>query len=222
MIVILLVISCLFVNMVPSYSAQVTTESFPSPPWVQKGNAYVQVFDVPLSVAKECVPSDFNIVETKEGSGLTEGSLYIAKYNNQSTIEYSELIFICATVQYEGKKGNWVHAIYVDNDMAKDAGINVWGLPKKRATFEWDRNTSPELQHVVVDVTNNEAAAVIIDATFNDNTVAIVDASNYQYIWNQRKRYKNIIVQCNRTKIWRKIVEGSDFKCTKHKPIVHA
>ena len=66
MVVILLVISCLFVNMVPSYSAQVTTESFPSPPWVQKGNAYVQVFDVPLSVAKECVPSDFNIVETKE------------------------------------------------------------------------------------------------------------------------------------------------------------
>ena len=125
MIVILLVISCLFVNMVPSYSAQVTTESFPSPPWVQKGNAYVQVFDVPLSVAKECVPSDFNIVETKEGSGLTEGSLYIAKYNNQSTIEYSELIFICATVQYEGKKGNWVHAIYVDNEMAKDAGICV-------------------------------------------------------------------------------------------------
>ena len=114
MIVILLVISCLFVNMIPSYSAQVTKESFPSPPWVQKGNAYVQVFDVPLSVAKKCVPSDFNIVETKEGSGLTEGSLYIAKYNNQSTIEYSELIFICATVQYEGKKGNWVHAIYVD------------------------------------------------------------------------------------------------------------
>jgi carotenoid cleavage dioxygenase-like enzyme len=174
MIVILLVISCLFVNMIPSYSAQVTKESFPSPPWVQKGNAYVQVFDVPLSVAKKCVPSDFNIVETKEGSGLTEGSLYIAKYNNQSTIEYSELIFICATVQYEGKKGNWVHAIYVDNEMAKDAGINVWGLPKKMATFEWDRNTSPELQHVVVkDATNNEEAAVIIDATFNDNAIKI-------------------------------------------------
>ena len=42
------------------------------------------------------------------------------------------------------------------------------------ATFEWDRNTSPELQHVVVkDVTNNEAAAVIIDATFNDNAIKI-------------------------------------------------
>ena len=58
--------------------------------------------------------------------------------------------------------------------MAKDAGINVWGLPKKMATFEWDRNTSPELQHVVVkDVTNKEEAAVIIDATFNDNAIKI-------------------------------------------------
>ena len=57
---------------------------------------------------------DSGFVETKEGSGLTEGSLYIAKYNNQSTIEYSELIFICATVQYEGKKGN-----YTEQDAVK-------------------------------------------------------------------------------------------------------
>ncbi len=167
-----IICSTTFFSHVESSTVDATVDAFPPPPWVQKGNAYVQVFDVPLSVARGCVPSDFTLVETKEGSGYTEGSLYIAKYNNKSTVEYSELIFICAQVAYQGKKGNWVHSIYVDNEMAKDAGINVWGLPKKLATFEWDRNTSPNLQHVAIKDAGN-TSKLIIDATFNDNAIKI-------------------------------------------------
>ena len=119
---------------------------FPSPPWLQRGNAYVQVFDVPADVARQCVPAEFDIVTSKDG--FTEGSLYIANYNNQSTLEYNELIFICAQVQYQGNKGGWIHSIYVDNEKAQEAGINVWGLPKKMATFSYDRNTDPNMQPV--------------------------------------------------------------------------
>ena len=143
----------------------------PPLPWAQHGDAYVQVFDVPLSLAKECIPENFDVVETKPESGVTQGSLYIAKYDNRSAVEYNELIFICATVEYEGHRGNWVSSIFVDNKIAQEAGINVWGLPKKLATFEWDRATSPNIQHVVVK--DASTGSLVIDAAFDDKAVKI-------------------------------------------------
>jgi beta,beta-carotene 9',10'-dioxygenase len=142
----------------------------PTLPWIQRGNAYVQVYEVPLALANQCVPSEFKVVETKAGSGVTSGSLYIVKYDNRSSIEYSELIFICATVEYQGQKGNWVSSIYVDNKIAQQAGIDVWGLPKKLATFEWDRPSSG-VEHVVV--TGQAAGVKVLEASFHDRSITI-------------------------------------------------
>ena len=129
----------------------------------------MQVFDVPADVARQCVPAEFDIVTSKDG--FTEGSLYIANYNNQSTLEYNELIFICAQVQYQGNQGGWIHSIYVDNDKAQEAGINVWGLPKKMATFSYDRNTDPNMQHIVVK--DKSSGTLVVDASFEDKAMKI-------------------------------------------------
>ena len=145
------------------------TRGLSLPPWLQRGNAYVQVFDIPADVARQYVPAEFDIVASKDG--FTEGSLYIANYNNQSTLEYNELIFICAQVQYQGNKGGWIHSIYVDNEKAQEAGINVWGLPKKMATFSYDRNTDPNMQHIVVK--DKSSATLVVDASFEDKAMKI-------------------------------------------------
>ena len=148
----------------------------PAAPWDQHGTAYVQLVDVPLDVAERCVsmPDVFDVVPTKKGGATTSGSIYVAKYDNTSTVEYSELIFICAEVQHKGTgvKANWVHSIHVDSEAAKDAGINVWHLPKKLAEFEWDRPTSPDVQHVKIS-TLAENASIVAEMSFDDKAFAI-------------------------------------------------
>ena len=117
----------------------------PFPPFPQ------QVVNVPIPAARAFVPAAYDIVETKPGSGMTQGSIYVARYDNTSTVAYSELIFLCATVRVPtGQKGNWVAAIYVDSEAAKDAGNDVWAMHKKLGVFEWDRDTNPNLQHVTI------------------------------------------------------------------------
>ena len=43
------------------------------------------------------------VARAQPGSGLTAGSVYIAEYNNDSAVAYSEMIFICAQVKYGGE-----------------------------------------------------------------------------------------------------------------------
>ena len=144
----------------------------PTIPWIQYGNAFVQEYQIPLALAKQCVPSEFKVVETRAGSGVTIGSLYIAKYDNRSSVEYSELIFICATVEYKGQKGKWVSSIYVDNKIAQKAGIEVWGLPKQLATFQWTQSPSSGVERVVV--TDQQAPDItVLDASFHDRSPII-------------------------------------------------
>ena len=144
----------------------------PPIPWVQHGNAFVQEYDIPLALANDCVPAEFKVVETKAGSGVTTGSLYIAKYDNRSSIAYSELIFICATVEYQGQKGNWVSSIYVDNEIAQKAGIDVWGLPKQLATFQWTENPSSGIERVVV-MDKKTPEMTVLDGSFHDRSATI-------------------------------------------------
>ena len=142
----------------------------PALPWIQRGNAFAQGYKVPLALAKQCVPSEFKVVETLPGSGFTSGALYIAKYDNRSSIAYSELIFQCATVEYRGHKASWIAAIFVDNVIAQQAGIEVWGLPKKLATFQWGQDPSSGMEHVVV---TDQHGVTVLDASFRDRSPTI-------------------------------------------------
>ena len=127
---------------------------------------------MPIPAARAFVPAAYDIVETKPGSGMTQGSIYVARYDNTSTVAYSELIFLCATVRVPtGQKGNWVAAIYVDSEAAKDAGNDVWAMHKKLGVFEWDRDTNPNLQHVTI--TDAQSGGVVGEFSFNDKAVTI-------------------------------------------------
>jgi beta,beta-carotene 9',10'-dioxygenase len=170
----------------------------PSPPWVQHGVAYVQVLDVPIEVARAHVPPEFQIVPTKNNPNVTQGSIYVAKYDNTSSVEYSELIFICATVSRNGVQANWVNSIYVDNEDARQAGINVWHLPKYMVTFEWNRPTDPNEQHIKV---SSSTGSVLAEFTFNDKaltipfqsqtvaTFSVDNATSDVYLSNTKQKY---------------------------------
>ena len=103
--------------------------SYPDRPWIQKGSAYVFETEIPAATARAMVPSFFDIVASKDGT--TKGAAYIAQYTKDSTVQYSEAIFLCATVSYNvsggGKplQGSWVGNIYVDSEAARDAGREV-------------------------------------------------------------------------------------------------
>ena len=133
---------------------------------------FTQIVNVPLAAARAFVPPSYEIVETKPGSGFTQGSIYVARYDNTSTVTYSELIFLCATVRVPtGQHGNWVASIYVDSEAAKDAGDDVWAMHKKMGTFEWDRATDPNVQHVRI--TDDATKDVIGEFSFNDKAAKI-------------------------------------------------
>ena len=115
---------------------------------------------------------EFGIVETKKGSGVTSGSLYVVQYQNTSTVDYSEFIFIPATVTYRGKQGSWVSNIFVDNAAAQQAGRELWGLNKTLGTFAWDRDTDPNMQHVKL--TDAASGGLVFDGSFNDHVLITI------------------------------------------------
>lgn len=55
-------------------------DGYPAAPWAEVGNGFIHTFEVPVEVARPMIPDIFEIVETKPGSGVTQGSIYLAKY----------------------------------------------------------------------------------------------------------------------------------------------
>merc|ERR1711959_188121 len=126
--------------------------AYPPAPWTQKGKAFVAEIEVDVQVARKVAPDTFAIVETKPGSGKTLGSLFIAQYDNSSTVAYHEMFFIIGTVKYTvgGQSGSWIAKAYVDNNDALDAGIQEWGVTKEMATFDWTVDGEPNNINVTV------------------------------------------------------------------------
>jgi len=130
--------------MLVAASMATASDPFPARPWIQKGDAWVFETELPVGDVRHLVPAEFDIVETKAGSGLTKGAVYIVQYVAPSTVIYSEAIFICALVSYKisesAMKANWIGSIYVDNVVAQQAGIHVWGMPKHIGVFDWSKD----------------------------------------------------------------------------------
>ena len=124
--------------------AQSRCAPYPARPWIQYGDGWVFQTEIDVSAARTIVPASFDIIETKRGSGKTNGAVYLVQYTAESTVVYSEAIFVCAEVSYKGAHtGNWVGNIWVDNEAALQAGREVWKLQKEMATFEWSASTAP-------------------------------------------------------------------------------
>ena len=153
-------------------AAELEALSYPIPPWIQRGNAWVFETEVPVHAAQQMVPSQFNITATSDG--VTKGAVYIAKYSEKSTVAYSEAIFICAAVTYKGQKGNWIGNIFVDSTAAQQAGREVWGMPKQMAKFEWSSTkVGPFGLGHVEQVKITAAGALIGYFNFTDTSIPI-------------------------------------------------
>jgi hypothetical protein len=68
------------------------------------------------------------------------GLLVLAVYGPGSTLRYGELL-AAVLVRRGVRVAGWVHAIAVDDPASLRAGREVWGLPKRPATFTWRSGT---------------------------------------------------------------------------------
>jgi len=117
--------------------ASASADSLPPAPWLTTGDASVVLLEVPVDVAKSHVPEGFTVEETKKDSGVTQGSLYFAHYTNGTVGPYSECGISVATVSAKGVKGAHEFVMFVDKEIAKEGGEQIWGINKSLATFEY-------------------------------------------------------------------------------------
>ena len=110
--------------------------SYPSAPWILKGNAIQTLHLVNIDQVRPLVPPELSMISIWPGKTL--GGVYLSKYGSGSMLEYSELIVAPAVVIYQGKIGVWVSHIYVDNPDSVAGGREIWGLPKELANFSWE------------------------------------------------------------------------------------
>jgi hypothetical protein len=109
--------------------------TYPDAPWTIKGYGYQTVHLIEISEAAKYIPIDLEIVSVLPGKTL--GGIFLGKYEDGSTLHYSELIAIAGIVRRDGKIGSWVSHIYVDNTDSIAGGREIWGLPKEHADFAW-------------------------------------------------------------------------------------
>ena len=108
--------------------------AYPPAPWRLTGRAYVNLQLVPTREVHD-VPSSVQVVQVLPRRTL--GGLYLARYDTESTLTYSELIVFSALVRRGRRFGGWVSHIYVDAVESVAGGREIWGLPKDFASFEW-------------------------------------------------------------------------------------
>ncbi|MDB9374832.1 acetoacetate decarboxylase family protein [Nodularia sphaerocarpa] len=109
--------------------------SYPSAPWILKGDAIQTLHLVNIDQVRRLVPAGLDIISVWPGKTL--GGVYLSQYKSGSVLEYNELIVAPAVVIYQGKIGVWVSHIYVDNADSVAGGREIWGLPKELADFTW-------------------------------------------------------------------------------------
>jgi acetoacetate decarboxylase len=113
--------------------------TFPPLPWTLKGDAFISVGLVDIEEAKKYVPYDMKIISIIPGK--TFGGLYLAKYNKESTLEYNELLIVCAVAKYSDKTGLWISNAYVDDLSAWKSGHKMWGWHKEMAVFDREEDS---------------------------------------------------------------------------------
>ncbi|MFM7425804.1 MAG: acetoacetate decarboxylase family protein [Elainella sp.] len=109
---------------------------YPPPPWTLKGHSLQSLHLLDIEQVRASVPAELQILSPWPGKTL--GGLFVAAYQQGSTLVYSELIGVSALVYAQGKLGAWISHIYVDNPDSVAGGREIWGLPKQLAQFTWN------------------------------------------------------------------------------------
>ena len=122
---------------------------YPPAPWQLRGSSIQTLLMVPIDRVRETVPRSLRIVSVLPQRTLA--ALYCASYASGSTLSYHELIVASALVRAHGKVGFWISQIHVDDPTSQAGGIEIWGLPKKLAHFDWNP------QRGVAEVTRDNA-----------------------------------------------------------------
>ncbi len=111
---------------------------YPPPPWTLKGHSLQSLHWLEVEHVRDSVPPELQILSPWPGKTL--GGVYVAAYQQGSTLVYNELIVVSALVYAQGKFGAWISHIYVDNPDSVAGGREIWGLPKQLAQFTWNEN----------------------------------------------------------------------------------
>ena len=112
--------------------------NYPPSPWSLNGFAYQTFQLASIDEARRHVPKELSIIPILPGR--TASGIYIAKYEDNSDLSYSELILIDALVRYKYYVGFWCSHIFVDHPLSVLGGRKIWKLPKKLADFNWNVN----------------------------------------------------------------------------------
>lgn len=108
---------------------------YPSAPWTLQGEAFVATRVVRTDIAREFVPTDLPVVPIAPRKTLALVALI--RYGAGSTLEYHELIVAPAIVRIGWRIGGWISHIYVDDEMSRRGGREIWRVPKQLASFAW-------------------------------------------------------------------------------------
>lgn len=112
---------------------------YPSAPWILRGVALQSLYAIDMTQVRPLIPPELEIVTVFPGKTL--GGVYVARYEQGSSLEYSELIAVAAIVRSGWQWGGWISHIYVDNPDSVAGGREIWHLPKELATFKWQGST---------------------------------------------------------------------------------
>jgi len=107
----------------------------PRPPWILDGFGISGLDLVPIDRCLDFLPRGVEPVAVLPKR--TVAGFFLGRYGRGSTLEYSELIAVCALVRAAGRHGFWVSHIYVDHELSRAGGREIWGLPKELAAFAW-------------------------------------------------------------------------------------
>jgi acetoacetate decarboxylase len=107
----------------------------PDPPWILDGSGISALDLVRMDRCSGFLPSGVEPVAVLPKR--TVAGFFVGRYGRGSTLEYSELIAVCALVRAAGRYGFWVSHIYVDHELSRAGGRQIWGLPKELAEFDW-------------------------------------------------------------------------------------
>ncbi|HMR79618.1 MAG TPA: acetoacetate decarboxylase family protein [Polyangiaceae bacterium] len=116
----------------------VTDLDYPEPPWHMHGFAVMR--PVVVLASEIAVPSELEVVQR---AGRATGLLAYVEYRVPSALAYRELAFLPCMVRPRGERrplGHFVAAMYVDSEASVAGGRNLWGLPKRLAKFERQKN----------------------------------------------------------------------------------
>jgi hypothetical protein len=106
-------------------------EGYPSPPWRLGGQHWAALF-------KTERPVRMDLAKSLGAKQIFSHRLGVAllRYTT-GTLCYDELI-VSVPVRMGWRPCLWIRDIWVSDLRSQSAGINIWNLPKRMATFHWD------------------------------------------------------------------------------------